>query len=51
MALLLLVCSCLYVGLGQSSLQRVQIIQNIVAHLLTSTKKHEDITPVLKCLY
>ncbi len=40
-----------YVGLDQSSLQRLQLVQNAAARLLTGTKKYEYITPVLASLH
>ncbi len=44
-------CNTLYVGLDQSSLQRLQLVQNAAARLLTGTKKYEHITPVLASLH
>ncbi len=44
-------CNSLYVGLDQSSLQRLQLVQNAAAQLLTGTKKYEHITPVLASLH
>ncbi len=44
-------CNSLYVGLDQSSLQRLQLVQNAAARLLTGTKKYEHITPVLASLH
>jgi len=44
-------CSSLYVGLDQRSLQRLQLMQNAAARLLTGTKKREHITPVLASLH
>ncbi len=35
----------------QSSLQRLQLVQNAAARLLTGTKKYEHITPVLASLH
>ncbi len=44
-------CNSLYVGLDQSSLQCLQLVQNAAARLLTGTKKYEHITPVLASLH
>ncbi len=40
-------CNSLYIGLDQSSLRRLQLVQNVAARLLTGAKKHNHITPVL----
>ncbi len=34
-------CNALYAGISQSSLSRLQIVQNAAAHFLTGTKKRE----------
>ncbi len=44
-------CNSLYVCLDQSSLQRLQLVQNAPARLLTGTKKYEHINPVLASLH
>lgn len=44
-------CNSLYVGLPQSSLARLQLVQNAAARLLTGTKKHAHISPVLASLH
>lgn len=44
-------CNPLYVGLDQSSLHRLQLVQNSASRLLTGTKKREHITPVLASLH
>lgn len=44
-------CNALYAGLSQTSLSRLQIVQNAAARLLTATRKHEHITPVLQSLH
>ncbi|XP_037548511.1 uncharacterized protein LOC119425058 [Nematolebias whitei] len=44
-------CNSLYVGLSQSLLTRLQLVQNAAARLLTGTKKREHITPVLESLH
>lgn len=44
-------CNALYVGTSQSSLSRLQLVQNAAAHLLTSTSRREHITPVLYSLH
>lgn len=40
-------CNSLYFGLSQSSLSRLQLVQNAAARLLTGTRKYESITPIL----
>lgn len=44
-------CNSLYCGLDQSSLKRLQRVQNAAARLLTGTRKREHITPVLASLH
>ena len=44
-------CSALLYGLPQSSISKLQHIQNVAARLLTGTKKFYHITPVLKSLH
>ena len=44
-------CNSLYLGICQSSLSRLQLVQNAAARLLTGTKKRESITPVLASLH
>ena len=44
-------CNSILVGLPASSLARVQQLQNTAARLVTLTKKHEHITPVLCALH
>ncbi len=44
-------CNSLYLGLPKSSLNRLQLVQNAAARLLTGTKKREHITPVLASLH
>jgi len=41
----------LYVGIGQLELNRLQLVQNAAARLLTGTKKHGHITLVLSSLH
>lgn len=38
-------------GVSQSSLARLQLVQNAAARLLTRVKKHQHITPVLASLH
>ncbi len=38
-------------GIEQSALNRLQLVQNAAARLLTGTKKCEHITPVLSALH
>jgi len=44
-------CNALLYGLPQSSISKLQRIQNAAARLLTGTKKFDHITPVLKSLH
>lgn len=44
-------CNSLYLGLPKSALDNLQMVQNVAARLLTGTKKHEHITPVLASLH
>ena len=44
-------CNALLYGLPQSSISKLQRIQNAAARLLTGTKKFGHITPVLKSLH
>uniref|UniRef100_A0A669DV26 Reverse transcriptase domain-containing protein n=1 Tax=Oreochromis niloticus TaxID=8128 RepID=A0A669DV26_ORENI len=44
-------CNGLYIGIDQASLSRLQMVQNAAARLLTGTRKHEHITPVLASLH
>lgn len=44
-------CNSLYYGLSQSTLHRLQMVQNSAARLLTGTRKREHITPVLAELH
>lgn len=44
-------CNALYVGLCQSSILHLQLVQNAVARFLTGTSRHEHITPVLSSLH
>lgn len=44
-------CNALYVGLSQSSIGRLQLVQNAAARFLTSTSRREHISPVLSSLH
>lgn len=44
-------CKSLYVGLDQSSLRRLQVVQNAAARLLTGKKRHDHISSVLASLH
>ena len=43
--------NALYYGVHQKTLNRLQLVQNAAARLLTGTRKSEHITPVLKKLH
>ena len=44
-------CNALYTGVKQSSLSRLQLVQNTAARLLTGTSRFSHITPVLYSLH
>ena len=44
-------CNSLLFGLPSRQIQRLQVIQNSAARLVTRTKKHESISPVLRNLH
>ena len=44
-------CNSLYIGISQSNLNKLQLVQNAAARLLTNTKKSEHITPILAQLH
>ena len=44
-------CNSLYTGISQSSLSRLQMVQNAAARLLTGARKRDHITPVLASLH
>lgn len=44
-------CNSLYTGINSTQLHRLQLVQNSAARLLTCTKKHAHITPVLASLH
>ncbi len=44
-------CNSLYYGVSQSSLSRLQLVQNAAARLLSGTCKYESITPILSALH
>ena len=41
-------CNSLYNGISQANLNKIQRIQNTLAHVVTNTSKCEHITPILK---
>lgn len=47
----LVYCNALYVGVPQSLLGRLQLVQNAAARLLTNTPRRDHITPVLSLLH
>ena len=44
-------CNALYIGVSQSSMSRLQYVQNTAARFLTGSRKREHITPVLASLH
>ncbi|KAL6455414.1 hypothetical protein MHYP_G00361580 [Metynnis hypsauchen] len=44
-------CNALYVGVNQTLLTRLQMVQNAAARLLVGVKKREHITPILASLH
>ena len=44
-------CNALFTGLPKNTTERLQLIQNSAAGLLTKTKRREHITPVLASLH
>ena len=44
-------CNSLLFGLSNSELAKLQRVQNVAARLLTSTRKYDHITPVLRELH
>ncbi len=43
-------CNSLYIGVSQTSLSRLQVVQNAVARLLSGTRKYDHISPILASL-
>ena len=44
-------CNALYTGLPKKSIERLQVIQNAAARILTNTKKRDHIPPALASLH
>lgn len=44
-------CNSLYYGTQRKLLDRLQMVQNSAARLLTGTRKYDHITPVLRSLH
>ena len=44
-------CNSLYIGISQTSLARLQLVQNSAARLLTQTRRREHIDPILASLH
>ena len=44
-------CNSLYNGISHANLNKIQRIQNTLAHVVTNTSKFEHITPILKKLH
>ncbi len=43
-------CNSLYIGVSQTSLSWLQVVQNAAARLLTGTRKYDHISPILDSL-
>ena len=44
-------CNSIYIGIPQAQIEKLQRVQNCAARLITGTRKHDHITPVLKDLH
>jgi len=44
-------CNSLYVGMSESNLAKLQRVQNSLARVVTSARKHDHITPILNQLH
>lgn len=44
-------CNSLYIGMSQSNISRLQMVQNAAARLLTGTRKFDHVTPILRSLH
>ena len=44
-------CNSLYVGMSEANLAKLQRVQNSIARVVTSARKHDLITPILNQLY
>jgi len=44
-------CNSLLFGISDNLLRRLQAVQNAAARLVTGTRRHEHITPVLRQLH
>ena len=44
-------CNALYVGLPLRLMWKLQMVQNVVARLLSGVRKHQHITPILAALH
>ena len=44
-------CKALYYGLPKYLIDRLQPVQNSAARLVTTSRKHDHITPMLRCLH
>lgn len=44
-------CNALYIGVSETALYRLQLVQNAAARLLTGSRKFEHITPILVSLH
>lgn len=44
-------CNALYSGISQSSLARLQLVQNAAARLLTGSRKYDHVSPLLSSLH
>lgn len=44
-------CNSLYIGMSQSNISRLQMVQNAAARLLTGIRKFDHISPILQSLH
>ena len=44
-------CNSLYLGLSKTELGRLQLIENVLGHVVANTKRHEHITHILQSLH
>jgi len=44
-------CNCLLIGITDGLMRRLQAVQNTAARLITGTRRHDHITPILRRLH